>query len=202
MERDLHSPGAYDFRQYDRVWQRVRPTLAPYPDFPPPASPAMAELPPADLPEDQLPGAQPNPCCMGSAAEEMLDVLTGFIEEELADRRYFLAAVRQAPSWARQRLREMAAAEGGHARRLLAAYYLITGTCYQPAVSRERIRLDGWCAALRERYHLAACNALNYARAADSTTDPCLTRLFNELSAEETCHADQLMSMLERSLQN
>lgn len=198
MERDLHTPGAYDFRQYDRIWQRVAPTLPPYPDFSMPAAPAMAELPPSS--EEKLPGAQADPCCMGSAAAEMLEVLTGFIEEELADRRYFLAAARQAPAWARQRLRDMAAAEGAHARRLLAAHYLITGTCYQPAVSHEHIRVDGWCAALRERYHLAACNALNYARAAEGTTDPCLTRLFNELSAEETCHADQLMSMLERSL--
>ena len=41
----------------------------------------------------------------------------------------------------------------------------------------------------------------NYARAAEGTTDPCLSKLLNELSAGEYSHANELMSMLERSLQ-
>ena len=45
---------------------------------------------------------------MGSAAAEMLSVLEGFIEEELGDQRHLQAMVRQSPSWARQRLRDMA----------------------------------------------------------------------------------------------
>ena len=138
---------------------------------------------------------------MGSAAAEMLEVLTGFIEEELADRRDFLAMSRQAPVWARQRLRDIAGDEGGHARRLMAVYYLITGECYRPAISNERICIGRWCPALRERYHAEACNGLNYARSADGTTDPCLARLFNELSADEYRHADELMAMLERAIQ-
>ena len=35
--------------------------------------------------ESQLPGADQDPCCMGTAAEEMLEVLVGFAEEELED---------------------------------------------------------------------------------------------------------------------
>ena len=74
----------YDYRRYDRVWQRVSPTLEPYPgcpcsaaegfqgaNTPPPASDtALAPL--QTRQEAQLPGAEANPCCMGSAAEEML----------------------------------------------------------------------------------------------------------------------------------
>ena len=56
------------------------------------------------------------------------------------------------------------------------------------------------CAALRERYHEAACNGLNYARAAEETTDPCLSRLLNDLSGEDYRHADVFLAMLERSL--
>lgn len=33
MEQNLHTPAAYDYRQYDRVWQRVAPGLEPYPDL-------------------------------------------------------------------------------------------------------------------------------------------------------------------------
>ena len=32
---------------------------------------------------------------------------------------------------------------------------------------------------------MEACGGLNYAQAADGTTDPCLQRIFNELSREE-----------------
>ncbi|WP_295580275.1 ferritin-like domain-containing protein [uncultured Oscillibacter sp.] len=215
MDQPIHSPEVYDFRQYDQVWQRVAPGLEPYPGArreeltmpaataPTPAEPTVSALTPVQTrQESQLPGAEPDPCCMGSAAAEMLSVLTGFIEEELGDRRYYLALARQAPTWARQRLRDIAADEGGHARRLMAVYYLITATCYRPNVSCERIYIGRWCPALRERYHAEACNGLNYARAADGTTDVCLAKLLKELSADEYRHAGELMSLLERGLQN
>ena len=106
MEQSAQNhPEVYDFRQYDRIWQRVAPTLEPYPspgrgsgaqqESAEPASrtePAQAPettLTPAQVrQESTLPGAERNPCCMGSAAAEMLEVLTGFVEEELADQRY------------------------------------------------------------------------------------------------------------------
>jgi len=215
MEQTLHSPEVYDFRQYDRIWQRVAPTLEPYPTAAPssgaavPAMSTTSAAPPSsasDAPaiqsrqESQLPGAVQNPCCMGSAAAEMLEVLTGFIEEELSDRRYLLALSRQAPSWARQRLRDIAADEGGHARRLMAVYYLITGECYRPSISCNSIRIGQWCPALRARYHEEACGGFNYARAAEGTTDPCLRSLLDELSADEYRHAEAMLVMLERSL--
>ena len=55
-------------------------------------------------------------------------------------------------------------------------------------------------AALQERYHAAACNGLNYARAAEGTTDPCLASLLEELSDGEYRQANALLAMLERSL--
>lgn len=213
MEQNLHSTGpeVYDFRRYDRVWQRVAPDLEPYPGMGAAGAPqqsgaqqasgAAASAGALARQEGQLPGAAENPCCMGSAAAEMLEVLTGFIEEELEDRRYYLAMSRQAPAWARQKLRDMAADEGAHARRLMAAHYLITGQCYRPVVAGGAVTVGRWCPALRERYHMEACNGMNYARAADGTTDPCLAKLLNELSAEEYRHAGVLMGMLERAIQ-
>ncbi len=84
----------------------------------------------------------------------------------------------------------------------MAAHYLITGTCYRPAIARGGAAVGRWCPALRERYHMEACSGLNYARAADGTTDPCLAKLLNELSADEYRHAEELMSMLERAIQS
>ena len=150
--------------------------------------------------EGQLPGAQPDPCCMGTAAADLLGVLTGFAEEELENQRQLQALSRQAPSWARQRLRELAAAAGENARRLMAVYYLITGECYRPRVGTGRIVPSSWCPALRERYHAAACTGMNYARAAESTTDVCLGRLLEELSGESYQRADVLLTMLERRM--
>ena len=117
------------------------------------------------------------------------------------DRRYLLALLRQAPSWARKPLRDMAADLQDQARRLMAAHYLITGQCYRPAIAGGAVSVGRWCPALRERYHIEACSGGNYARSADGTTDPCLAKLLNELSADEYRHAEELMAMLERAIQ-
>ena len=200
MEQQVHSPEIYDYRQYDRVWQRVAPTLEPYPGMGMREASAAEEGTALARQESDLPGATQNPCCMGSAAQESLEVLIGFIEEELTNQRQTLALGRQSPAWARGQLRELAAIDGAHARRLMAVYYLITGECYRPNVSCGRIGMGRWCPSLRERYHASACGGLNYARAAEETTDPCLRRLMEELSGEEYRQADVLLAMLERSL--
>ena len=208
MEKDLHSPGACEQRRYDRVWQRVAPILEPYPGYQP--MPALADLPgqsapaapPASVPESQLPGAEQNPCCMGTEAAEMLEVLDGFIEEELTDRRSTLALARQAPSWARQTLRDLAEAAGRRARRLMAVHYLITGQCYQPSLECQRLCHGAWCPALRERYHAEACDGLNYIRAAEGTVDPCLAELLRQMSRESYQSADTLLRLLERALRS
>ena len=99
-----------------------------------------------------------------------------------------------------ERLREMAAESGARAKRLLAVHYLITGECYRPSIVCQRIAGTPWCAALRERYHVAACTGMNYARAADGTTDVCLGRLLEEMSSGAYRQADSLLAMLERSM--
>ena len=180
MERNLHEPEIYDFRQHDRLWQRVGPGLEPYPETTAEAMPRREELPPAQ--ESQLPGAEPNPCCMGSEAMELLAVLEGYIEEELEDRRRYLALSRQAPSWARQTLRDMA------------------GQPYRPNLVCGVFCPGRWAEELRRSYHEEACSGLNYARTADGTTDVCLVKLLNELSEDEYRHAERLMVLLERSL--
>ena len=169
MDQSLHTPKPYDYRQYDRIWQRVAPELEPYPGWKEQAVPALADLTPSggtsgtvggagtaaqgadaapeaasrtEAPQEaqpsagltlaeeaQLPGAEENPCCMGTAASEMLAVIQSFIDAELLDQRYDQALARQAPSWARVRMRELAAAAGARARRL-------------PACRGERTHLD------------------------------------------------------------
>ena len=208
MEQTIHSPETYDFRKYDQIWQRVAPNLEPYPDLREPAVPAAAPLTSgaaasggqAVTAEEVLPGAEKDPCCMGTAAREELEVLEGFIEAELADRRVYQALAQRAPASARRTMRDLANASGAAAKRLLTVRYLITGACYRPAVARGRIPFGDWCSTLRERYHVEACNGMNYLRAGEETTDPCLGRLLKELGEESYRQADALMALLERAL--
>ena len=204
MENELSAAqnAAYDYRRCARVWQRVDPTLDPYPDVR--AAAAMA----ADTPGDglsaaernaelSLPGTQADPCCMGTAALESLEVLQGFIREELADRRTYLFLARRAPTAeARQVFRAIASDEGRHARRLLAAVYLITGERYCPAICYPPLRCDGYCAALRERYHEEVCGGFNYRRASQETLDPCLQQLLLAFSQDEYRHANAMLCLL------
>lgn len=204
MENELSAAqnAAYDYRRCARVWQRVDPTLDPYPDVR--AAAAMA----ADTSGDglsaaernaelSLPGAQADPCCMGTAALESLEVLQGFIREELADRRTYLFLARRAPTAeARQVFRAIASDEARHARRLLAAVYLITGERYCPAICYPPLRCDGYCAALRERYHEEVCGGFNYRRASQETLDPCLQQLLLAFSQDEYRHANAMLCLL------
>ena len=204
MENELSAAqnAAYDYRRCARVWQRVDPTLDPYPDVR--AAAAMA----ADTPGDglsaaernaglTLPGAQADPCCMGTAALESLEVLQGFIREELADRRTYLFLARRAPTAeARQVFRAIASDEGRHARRLLAAVYLLAGERYCPAICYPPLRCDGYCAALRERYHEEVCGGFNYRRASQETLDPCLQQLLLAFSQDEYRHANAMLCLL------
>ena len=204
MENELSAAqnAAYDYRRCARVWQRVDPTLDPYPDVR--AAAAMAAATSGDglsaaerNAELALPGAQADPCCMGTAALESLEVLQGFIREELADRRTYLFLARRAPTAeARQVFRAIASDEGKHARRLLAAVYLITGERYCPAICYPPLRCDGYCAALRERYHEEVCGGFNYRRASQETLDPCLQQLLLAFSQDEYRHANAMLCLL------
>ena len=51
MDQSLHTPKPYDYRQYDRIWQRVAPELEPYPGWKEQAVPALADLTPKGHPE-------------------------------------------------------------------------------------------------------------------------------------------------------
>ena len=199
MERNLHEPEIYDFRQHDRLWQRVSPGLEPYPETTAEAMPRREELPPAQ--EGQLPGAEPNPCCMGSEASVSVEVLQGFLREELGDAQVYayLASCTPRREMARA-FRALSEDEKRHARDLAAAIYLITGKAYCPRVCVEQPDTCDLCALLRSLYHAEACAGYNYARAGEETLDLCLSKLFAAMSEDEYRHAELLMKLLGRKM--
>ena len=219
----LEMPTAYDYRRYDQIWQRVSPDLNPYPDVraaagsmgaapavpatAAPAPPAAGSAAPVPVPamesggEADLPGAERDPCCMGTEAQESLTVLEGFLEEELAGRRCCLSMASRFRSQSACRLlRRIAAEKQAAVRDLSAAYYLITGACFFPSVSLEQTQWAGLAGALRSCYHQEACNGFNYQRAADEALDPCLQSLFSRLSADAYRRAQEIMTLLGQML--
>ena len=189
---EIKKPCACDYEACREVWKRVAPGEDPYPM----EDNANTQMSAQDS-ELTLPGAEADPCCMGTAALESLEVLQGFIREELADRRTYLFLARRAPTAeARQVFRAIASDEGRHARRLLAAVYLITGERYCPAICYPPLRCDGYCAALRERYHEEVCGGFNYRRASQETLDPCLQQLLLAFSQDEYRHANAMLCLL------
>ncbi len=188
---------AYDEARCRAVWQRVAPDREAYP--PAPASEDAQNGTSSAL---TLPGAQADPCCMGSGAALSVEVLQGFLREELGDAQVYAFLAARAPRRELTRmLRAMAEDEKRHARDLAAAIYLITGKPCCPRVCAEQPDMSDLCALLRRLYHAEACGGYNYARAADETLDVCLSRLFAAMSADEYRHADMLMRQLGRRLE-
>ena len=105
---EIKKPCACDYEACREVWKRVAPGEDPYPM----ADNANTQMSAQDS-ELTLPGAEADPCCMGSEAMELLAVLEGYIEEELEDRRRYLALSRQAPSWAAREGASLPRAERG-----------------------------------------------------------------------------------------
>ena len=212
MSGQQSPPTTYDYRMYDRIWQRVSPELVPYPEVrsaPAEAAESAAVGPAGSAAprmegaggEENLPGAEMNPCCMGSVAQESVAVLEGFMEEELAERRCCLALAGKVRSQCAARLlRRIASEKQAAARELGAAHYLITGSCYAPSITVEHMQWSCLAQALRSLYHQEACNGFNYQRAADGTTDPCLQKLFNRLGDQAYQRAEDVMGLLSKVL--
>lgn len=199
---------AYDYRVYDRVWQRVAPGMDPFSQEPD-AGMAAVETSPAPAPQTaapvpaqeggggNLPGAEPNPCCMGTEAKESLEVLETFLQEEMAESRCCQAmACRVRNRDAARLLRQAASEKRAAARELCAAYYLITGNRYTPAVTVEQLCWENLPQALRACYHQEACNGFNYQRASEETVDICLQKLFARLGEQAYSRAEALMALL------
>ncbi len=205
----LVPPSEYDYRLYDRIWRRVSPDLDPYPEVraraeaaqPAAPAPRMESTPAApgggsgDL--DQLPGADMDPCCMGSQAQQSMGVIEGFLQEELAQRQCVLALIRcvRDPR-ALRLLRPLAEEKLDAARRLKAARYLISADCSAVSVMVEPACWKNLPQALRAIYHQEACNGFNYQRAADEATDHCLQKLLGELSRDAYRRAEAVLDLL------
>lgn len=193
MDRRMDGGQDYDFRRHDRIWERVSPELTPFPALRG-GGEELTQTRQAALP---LPGAEADPCCLGSAAQESLPVLEGFRQEERQLQRLLHVLLHCAPDrGGRAAMEELLCGSQAMARRLAAVCYLIGGR-WPARESREAsagsIR---WTEGLRMAYHLEVCAALNYARAGEETVDPCLRRLLEGFSREKYARSDRILNLL------
>ena len=188
MEQRRAMPQEYDFRQHDRIWQRVSPGLIPYPDL---------RTEGASSTELRLPGAEANPCCLGSVAEESIPVLEGFLEEEQQALALERSLLRCAPtSMAATVLERLVKGGEDIRRRLSAVIFLVEGYWVEKEQMLPRPRLRGFEEGLRTAYHLEICGAQNYERAAEGTTDACLSRILRQFAQEKYTRADRILKLL------
>lgn len=191
-------PAVYDDRMFEHIWQRVSPELEPYPE--PRGTPGAALSAPSSAGDDSLdtlPGAEADPCCMGTLAQPSINVVAGFIDEELSVRRsYLLLSQRMRQRRVRQLLLRIAQERGAAVRQLKAAYYLITGSCHAPVITMEQPRWPCLPEALRACYHQEACTGFNYQRAADEAEDLCLQGLLTQLSRQTYRRAEDILTLL------
>ena len=154
---EMKKPCACDYEACREVWKRVAPEEDPYPM----ADNANTQMSAQDS-ELTLPGAEVDPCCMGSEASVSVEVLQGFLREELGDAQVYayLASCTPRRELARA-FRALSEDEKRHARDLAAAIYLITGKAYCPRVCVEQPDTCDLCALLRSLYHAEACAGYN-----------------------------------------
>lgn len=182
MTNAIKTPTVADYERYDRVWQRVAPEVC---------GKAVQAF------SDEIAAtASDGTCCMGADAEGMTGTIEGYIADELADSAFYTAFAAKAPNnSSRALMRTLAAAERGHAKKLMAAYYLITGK-YYTLTPQAPDSLPSWRDGLRQRYHAETCGAMAYETSAADTTDMCLRKLFEEMSIDEYSHSDRILSLI------
>ena len=188
MEQRMTVPEEYDFRRHDRIWQRVSPGMTPYPAI------RNEEAVSTEL---RLPGAEANPCCLGSAAEASLPVLEGFLEEEQQALALERSLLRRSPSTLSAAVLEQLVRGGAEiCRRLSAVIFLVEGYWGEKPQPLPRTRVRGFAEGLRSAYHLEICGAQNYERAAEGTTDACLSRILRQFAQEKYTRADRILKLL------
>lgn len=202
---------------FARVWARVAPEEAedcpiqvlPAVERPPaeqghglePCAPAMPVPLPAFLAGDSQGSdelEESDVPCLGRSGEDHAALLQGAIRQELADWRTYQALSARANGVAARTLALMAADERRHAKRLSAAYFLISGIRFLPDTPPARQTRGAFWAALRERFWAEQRGSSFYLAAAEETADPCLANLYRELAADEGAHAEQLRCLVER----
>lgn len=136
--------------------------------------------------------------CFGRDSRAWAGLLRRMIDGEGEDGRIYRALARRAMGNTARQLSLLARQEEAHARRLGAAYFILTGRRYRWAeqgAARPPVEL---MSGLREQLLQAGRESEAYAQAARESRDRCLSELFGELAGQEAEQARVLRELLEQ----
>ena len=144
-------------------------------------------------PEDDLP-------CLGSGSAGQGSQLQTYIREELESWQLYRLLARRVNGPRARTLTALASEKHRCARRLAAAYFLISGVRYWPTDRLETPVLNAWLGVLRSRFALEQRREFRYRAAMCDTCDPCLRELYGELATDCARHAATVRALLESAL--
>lgn len=148
---------------------------------------------------DDFPGQDAVPC-LGSGSAGHGDQLQEDIMAELESWQLYRHLARRVTGSAARTLSALASEKHRQARRLAAAYFLISGVRYWPTDRLAAPRMSTWLGTLRRRFAVEQQMESRYRTAALDTADPCLADLYQELANGCAAHAATLRGLLENAL--
>ncbi|MDR0889116.1 MAG: hypothetical protein LBM28_00535 [Oscillospiraceae bacterium] len=125
------------------------------------------------------------------------EALQSFIDDERVNSSTYIALARKAGRHA-SALRAMAVEESGHARRLAALYYLLTGREYLTRAREMKMRRS-FREELRLRYNEKLRSGQSYRQAAERWQEQ--EPLFHSLARDEQRHAEIFHGIMQNLLQ-
>lgn len=135
---------------------------------------------------------------LGEGSLDMAPLLQEFIRHELGDMRGYQALAKGTGGPQARVFQAMAQEEKTHAKRLSAAYFLISGVRYWPEVGKATPPTS-YLGALRQRFGEEQAGMAAYLAGAEATSDPCLRQLFLDLAREEWEHACKIRTLVENA---
>ena len=135
---------------------------------------------------------------LGEGSLDMAPLLQEMIRHELADLRAYQSLAKRAGGAQARVFQAMAQEEKTHAKRLSAAYFLISGVRYWPEGGKADLP-GSYLGALRQRFGEEQAGMAAYLAGAEATTDPCLRQLFLDLAREEWDHACKIRTLVEQA---
>lgn len=156
--------------------------------LPAPTRQRSAPGPHSDFPGE---GGVLGEACLGCAG-----LLQEMVRRELADWREYQALARRAGGAPGRTLAAMAGEKKRRAKRLSAAYFLISGVKYWPE-GEGAPRFPSYLGTLRRHFAQEQATMSAYLAGVEATSDPCLQQLFWEHAQENWTHACQIRKLVE-----
>lgn len=204
--------------QPDQVGQELPIPDLPVPEPEPQSEPeaaGMTQVPETTQAPDEMEAAEPPASaaptgddfpaqdavpCLGSGSAGHGGQLQEDIMAELEGWQLYRHLARRVTGRAARTLSTLASEKHRQARRLAAAYFLISGVRYWPTDRLDAPRVSTWLGTLRRRFAMEQQMESRYRAAALDTADPCLADLYSELAAGCAAHAEMLRALLESAL--